>query len=524
MPRRRHAPIAIALLLATAALTGFVQLDARRQAGQQLFQDVLGLVATRFVDSLDVSSVYEKAAEGLLTQLNDPYAELYSPAELDEFTATHQGHYGGLGMLVEQRDGVPTIARVYPNTPAEAAGMHVGDKVLAVDGDVVAGWPLEKVTGRMKGPANTSVELRFERPGLTNDIEVAITRAIIQIPTVPYAMVLDDGVGYLPLLQFGETAAEEVAASVEKLKAEGASSILLDLRGNGGGLLDQAVEVAGVFLPRGTGIVDQKERAGSQTFRTAAAAVAGDIPLVVLVDQGSASASEIVAGALQDHDRAVVLGQTTFGKGIVQTAFRVDGGYVLKMTTGEWFTPLGRNIHRKREIVEGRLVDAAEEAPDTALADRPTYRSDAGRTIYGGGGIIPDMRISQDTLSTAEQQYLQAVLKKSNDYYAAFADYAFELKDTVQPDFVVTQAWRDEFFSRLEKRGVPVTRAQYDAAHDYVDFTLGERVARLAFGDAQAKRWALKLDTQLMRALDLAAGKATQQELFAAATSGKRSS
>jgi carboxyl-terminal processing protease len=299
---------------------------------------------------------------------------------------------------------------------------------------------------------------------------------------------------------------------------------MLDLRGNGGGLLDQAVEVAGVFLPSGTGIVEQKERAGSQAFRTDAQPVALEIPLVVLVDQGSASASEIVAGALQDHDRALVLGQMTFGKGIVQTAFRVNGGYVLKMTTGEWFTPLGRSIHRKRQVVDGRLVDAPDEAPDTALADRPTYRSDAGRTIYGGGGITPDVRVAQDTLTTGEQAYLQAVLKKSNDYYAAFADLAFELKDQVEPGFTVTPAMRDEFYRRLETRSVPVTRAQFDAARNYIDFTLGERIARLAFGDAEAKKWALKLDTQLMNALGLVRDKRTQGELFAAAPALKRAS
>ncbi|MGH7505838.1 MAG: S41 family peptidase, partial [Longimicrobiales bacterium] len=423
------------------------------------------------------------------------------------FTATHQGHYGGLGMLVELRDEMPTVARVFPNTPAERAGMQVGDRVVAVDGDVVAGWPLEKVTGRMKGPAETDVALTYRRPGLVTDIDVSITRAIIQIPTVPYTMVLDNGVGYLPLLQFGETAGEEVAEAVAQLEQQGATSIVLDLRGNGGGLMDQAVEVAGVFLPTGSLIVSQQERAGSQEFRSSRQPTAAEIPLAVLVDDGSASASEIVAGALQDHDRAVVIGETTFGKGIVQTAFRVDGGYVLKLTTGEWLTPLGRNIHRKREVVAGRLVDAEGEAPDTALADRPVYHSDAGRTIFGGGGITPDLPIAQDTLNANEQAFLQTVLQKSNDYYAAFADLAFELKSQVQPGFVVQQAWRDEFFRRLQARDVPVTREAFDAARGYIDFTLGERIARLAFGDAEAKAWALQQDAQLVHALELLDGK-----------------
>ena len=506
----------LVLMLATAALTGFVTLDARSQAGQRLFQDVFSIVSTRFVDSLDVSSVYEKAAEGLIAELEDPYAELYSPDELDDFTAAHQGHYGGLGMLVELRDGVPTVARVYPNTPAEHAGMQVGDRVVAVDGDAVSGWPLEKVTGRMKGPAGTDVELTYRRPGLVDSVAVAITRAVIQIPTVPYTLVLENGVGYLPLLQFGETAAEEVAKAVAQLEAEGATSVVLDLRGNGGGLMDQAVEVAGVFLPRGSTIVEQQERAGKQAFRSSRQPTAADIPLAVLVDRGSASASEIVAGALQDHDRAVVIGETTFGKGIVQTAFRVDGGYVLKLTTGEWLTPLGRFIHRQREVVQGRLVDANGESPDTSLADRPVYHSDAGRVIYGGGGITPDVRIAQDTLNADEQAFLQTVLQQSNDYYAAFADLAFELKAEARPGFTVQPEWRDELFSRLQARGVEVTRESYDAASGYIDFTLGERIARLAFGDAGAKEWAMQHDAQLGQALLLMDGKRTQRELFAA--------
>ncbi|HEX7050035.1 MAG TPA: S41 family peptidase [Longimicrobiales bacterium] len=514
--RNRHHKLGIALACAAAAfvVVGFL-LPAQQRPGPRLFQEVFTLVSSRFVDSLDVSALYEKAARGLVEELDDPYASLYSPDELEDFTITHEGHYAGVGMIVEDQDGAAIVSRVFPNTPSERAGIRVGDQIIALDGESTRGWELSRVANGLKGEPGTVVEVRLARPGAETSIDVRMTRAEIHIPAVPYATLLDDGAGYIPLLQFSESAAEEVEAAVRRLVDEGATGLVLDLRGNGGGILDEAIAIAGLFLPRGTPVARQWERVRSEmVYRSPAEPLAPDLPLVVLIDQWSASASEIVAGALQDHDRALLIGARSFGKGLVQSAYRLDGGYILKMTTGKWYTPSGRSIHRERGE-DGRLV----QAPDSAAADsaRPIFHTDGGRVVYGGGGIVPDIAVAPDTLPTTAREFVEAVVARSQDVHLTLFDYAFELKDTVEPGFEVRPEWRDELYRRLQARGVSVDREIYDRAAGYIDRMLAERVARLAFGDAAAKRREIKDDAPLRRALELLREGGTQRELIARA-------
>lgn len=495
----------LAALVATFTLGGFILPDAEDRSGATLFRDVLTLVSTRYVDTLDISDVYERAAEGLVDRLEDPYAALYSPEELEEFTVAYEGHYAGVGMLIEAQDRGPVVRRVFPNTPAERVGVQVGDRVLEVDGESVTGWPLERVSNALKGESGTRVEVRFARPGVIDPIRARITRAVVRIPAVPYAAMVEEDIGYVPLLQFNETAADEVAASVRELVDDGATGLVLDLRGNGGGIVDHAIRIAGLFLPEGTEIARQAERGSDDvTYTSEEAPLAPDLPLVVLMDGASASASEIVAGALQDHDRAVILGTTSFGKGLVQTAYRVEDGYVLKMTTGRWFTPAGRSIHRERTMVEGRLVEVDDSTHFAAgRAERPTYRSDAGRLVYGGGGIMPDLEVVSDTLTGAEQRLARAILSQSPAFSVTVFDYAFELKDSVDEDFAVTAAWRDELYDRLVDSGVEIEREVYDGGSAYIDRILLDRVGALAFGDAYVKMRGVANDAQLMKAVDI---------------------
>jgi carboxyl-terminal processing protease len=243
-------------------------------------------------------------------------------------------------------------------------------------------------------------------------------------------------------------------------------------------------------------------------------------PLVVLTDGGTASASEIVAGALQDHDRALVIGTTSFGKGLEQSLYRLDGGYALKLTTAKWFTPSGRTIHRDRVLVDGRLVDVVPDSmeTDSVKQSRPTFHSDAGRTIYGGGGITPDLIVRQDTLTTAEQQFLRALTPKSQQVYLSLYRYAFELKVGVTPNFTATRAWRDEFYRRLtQEAAVELDRATFDAAAPYVNELLENRIARFAFGDSTARRRQVDQDAQLRRALEVLRTGRSQRELFTVA-------
>ena len=504
MQHLRRAAFA-ATLAGTFLLGGFILPDRDARGGADLFRDVLTLVSTRFVDTLEIGEVYERAAEGLVDRLDDPYAHLFTPEELEEFTVAYEGHYAGVGMMIESQQGSVVVRRVFPNTPAERNGVRIGDRVSRIDGESVDGWALEKVSNALKGEPGSKVQVRFTRYGVDDPLEVVITRAVVRIPAVPYATIVDGDVGYIPLQQFNETSAREVERSVQNLLRDGAKGLVLDLRGNGGGIVDQAVGIAGLFLPSGSAIALQSERGSDErVYRNEREPVAADVPLVVLIDGASASASEIVAGALQDHDRAVILGTTSFGKGQVQTAYRLDGGYVLKMTVGKWFTPSGRTIHRDREVVDGRLVEVDDSTHFAAgKAERPEYRSDGGRVVYGGGGIMPDLEVTSDTLSTGERALLQALLAHSQDYSIAVFDLASELQRGVRSDFEVTPEWRAELYHRLTERGVELDPQVWEGGASYIERELIYRVGQQAFGDAYVKTRVLDTDAQLVRAIDL---------------------
>ena len=345
-PSRRTALIGVLLLPALAG--AFVIQDRASREGGRLFAQVLDLVNARFVDSVDAADLYEKAARGLVTQLQDPYSELMSPRQLTQFNTSTAGRYGGIGMRIEEQPGKGvTIVTVFPNTPAEKAGIREGDVIVRIDTLAVRGWNSRRVADSLTGTPGTKVNVTFARPGVPDPIKATFTRALIRVPAVPFALMIDGKVGYIPLQCFNETSTAELARAVATLQAQGARGLVLDLRGNPGGFLDQSLSISNLFLKEGQEIASVRGRnVEPQTYYAREKPIAPSLPLVILTDQYSASASEIVAGALQDHDRAVIVGTTSFGKGLVQTVFNLDGGYALKMTTGKWYTPSGRSIQK----------------------------------------------------------------------------------------------------------------------------------------------------------------------------------
>jgi carboxyl-terminal processing protease len=494
-----------------------------QQQTAMLLQQVLGLVNDRYVDTLPESDIYEKAARGLVKELNDPYSELLTPRDLKQFNSRTGGRYGGLGMLIEQdpTTKVVRVVTVYPETPAERGGVREGDIIARVDTNSTRGWSINQVSDSLTGTPGTRVKVTFARPGIAEPIVGQFTRAIIKVPAVPYTLTLGNKIGYIPLQQFNENSAENMQAAVKQLQAQGAKGIIIDLRGDPGGILDESIEIANMFIPQGSLIAEVKGREGAtQVERAKMAPIAPSIPLIVMTDDRTASASEIVAGALQDHDRALVVGATSFGKGLVQGVYSLDGGYALKLTTGKWFTPSGRSIQRPRKFVNGQFV---EEQPDTNETNatkkaRPAYKSDAGRTVYGGGGITPDVIVQDDTLTTPEQTFLKAIAPKSQDFFTVRDDYATEVAKTVKsPTFALEPAWMTEFYNRLQAKGVTVDRKAYDAASRYVGRILDNRIAHYAFGDSAAKRRDIPFDKPLNKALDLIQKGTTQRDLFALA-------
>ncbi len=522
MSRRHSALIALALLPVVAG--GFLAQNRAATDGARVLDQVLNLVSQRFVDTVSTATLYEKAARGMVKELNDPYSELFSPKELASFSQQTNGKYAGIGMQIEDQQGAITISKEFPHTPAEAAGVREGDKILFVDSLSTRGWKTQQVSDYLIGKEGTKVTVKFGRPGVPEPIATTFTRQVIHIPAVPYAIVLDNRVGYVPVQRFNETAADEVHDAVARLQKEGAKGVILDMRGNPGGILDQSITMSNLFLRPGQEIVSVRGRVGDpQGYGTRGAPAFPTIPVTVLTDEYTASASEIVAGALQDHDRALVVGTTSFGKGLVQTLFPLDGGYALKITTAKWYTPSGRSIQRERKFVNGRFV---EETPDSLETEakkkaRPAYRSDAGRIVYGGGGVAPDVLVRDDTLTSAEQSFNKAIAPKSQEVYVTLADYALEIARGANKDFRVQPQWRDEFYRRLATKGVTLSRTQYDSASRYVDRLLEQRVARLVAGDSTAKRRDLPFDAPLRKALALMEKGSSQQDLFTLAAAAQ---
>lgn len=504
---------AIAIVSLAATSVHFYQQAAN---GQRLFLQVAGIIDQRYVDSLGANGVYEKAATGLVEALHDPYSELIKPVEISGFEQTVVGRYGGIGALVESRNGKRTyITKVFPHTPAEQGGVMEGDQIVAVDGVSVVGKETSEVTAKTKGEPGTKVNVTFQREGVDEPIVLTITRAVVHIPAVPFSFMIEPGVGYVPLQTFNETSAQEVTDAVMRLRTQGAKSFVLDMRGNGGGILGQALAVSSLFLKPDQAIVTVRGRHGiAEADSSEGPRLNGEFPLVVLTDEGSASATEIVAGALQDHDRALVVGARSFGKGLVQQTFPLDGGYLLKVTTGKWFTPSGRTIHRDRVMSpDGRLLATPV---DTVKNPLPRYKSDGGRTLVGGGGIVPDVTVREDTISSSEQEFLRAVGPQASALIAALQEEANAHKN-VPANFTVAPAWVAEVNRKLDVAKAKVEDRLKPARDAWITRELDHRIARVAFGDTAELRRTVPLDNQLLRALELLHDNTTQAALLAAA-------
>ncbi len=479
--------------------------------GARLFENVFRHVQNKYVDAVSDSALYRKSVDGMLYELRDPYSTFLPPDRFARLNETTTGNYAGLGVEVDLRDGWLIVVAAIPGGPAEHAGLQPGDRIIGIAGKQTKGWTNEEASKVLRGKPGTSVTLTIERPGSSAPIELKVQRTTIHQSAVRRASLLGDGIGYIDLKAFSDSTVKELNGAITTLLAHGMKTLVLDLRTNPGGLLNQGVRVSDLFLNPGQKIVSMRGRLPEANREYADSAVQRwpQLPLVVLVDGRSASAAEIVAGALQDHDRAVLVGTPTYGKGSAQSVipFGLEGG--LKITTARWFTPAGRSITRKRP--------ADDETDDALPAVRQRFRTDAGRTVYGGGGITPDVIAGDSTTPAVEQNFIRALGAKASHFRDAVTDYSLSLKanrSITSPDFVVTPAMRDEVWQRMKTRGVDIPRTVYDDAEPLISRVIANDIARYIFGSEAEFRRRASVDKTLQKALELARGARTEQELL----------
>jgi len=479
-----------------------------------LFVEVLHKVEANYVDPVEPTPLVDGAIKGMLRQL-DPYSQYLDEKAYANLRSMTEGTFGGIGVEVNVRDGYPTVIAPIEGTPAWEAGLRSGDVIVQIDGKSTSGLTVEDAADRLRGAEGTQVRVKVSREGEGEDHEVTLTRRIIERKAVPYAFVAQGGIGYLRLSAFSERTAEETRTMLERLGEQGAKSLVLDLRMNPGGLLDQAVDVTEAFVPRGTMVVYTRGRARSEDNRYYADEPKPNLqwPIVVLVDGGSASASEIVAGALQDLDRALLVGRTTFGKGSVQRIFPLRGqSAALKLTTALYYTPSGRSINRVAHDSLSDEEDTADDegppaAPDTTA--RPVFHTRAGRAVYGGGGIAPDVTILPDTLTGLLRRV------ESRNLAFRFANRWLNTHPQPQPDVQAPVPWA-EFLAWLREERVEFTAAEAAAQRPVLERAVRREMARRMLGDGAAARVALEGDPVWARACEVLAHARAPRDVFAA--------
>jgi len=458
------------------------------------FTQIYSLVEDNYADPVSADkAIYNGAIPGMLHVL-DPHSNFLDPKAYAQLREEQRGKYYGIGMQVGRRDNKIFIAFSFAGSPAYRAGLRAGDLIAAVDGKPTDDMSTTDVVALVKGPRNTSVHLSILRGDSVNPFSVDVVRDEIPLHSVDIHFEIKPGIGYMRITNFGETTDEEVGEALDEMG--NLKGLIIDLRQNPGGVLSAAVGVADKFLKPGSVIVSQRGRASAeQAYRATKGNGGKDYPIVVLINRGSASASEIVAGALQDHDRALIAGEISFGKGLVQSVYNLSDNTGLLLTTAHYYTPSGRLI--QREYTGKSLYDYyTERTADNT--NKEVKVTDSGRTVYGGGGITPDENLTSPKFNAFQTRLLQKFA------FFNFATQYLNQKDVkVTPDFEVTDATVQEFRKYLEKSQVEYTEPDLFANMDWVKTNLKSSIFTGQFGEEEGLRTLTGADPEIFQAIDL---------------------
>ena len=470
------------LLRRKAAPDGTVYQQAR------LFENVVGSIHTHYIDSIPEGDLYQTAAKALVASLHDPYAELLTRESYRQYQRQMSGTEVDVGWNSDGDSRHPVI--------------NPGDEVLSIDGKSTRGWSARRVEEALTGGTGAFVTVVVRPRGSTLPIVRRFTRTVVHVPATSAGVVLAHGIGYIQLRRISEGAAAELRQTVDRLVADGMTSLILDLRGNPGGLINEGVRVASLFLNPGDTVAFSHGRSAehSKVYLAGQSGNWHDLRLALLINHGTASSAELLAGALQDHDRAVIVGTPSFGKGVLQTTYPLGDEVAIKLTTARWFTPSGRSVQRPRPDGQGAMGNR------TPFQIPRVFHSDAGRPIPDASGILPDLTIRGVPRTDAERALLSALGEDVTQFRSVLSDYAAALDPALAPrrsDFGVTREMHDQLFERLEQAGLELPRTTFDSASTYVDEQLGYEITRQAFGPtAEAKRRALS-DRQMQAAARL---------------------
>jgi carboxyl-terminal processing protease len=491
------------------------------------FDEAMRVIQENYVDGkkLDYNAVFKSSIIGMLRSL-DPHSNYYDRAEYDELKTDQRSEYFGIGASIqnyiigEQADTF--ITATFQNSPASRAGLRFGDRIITVDGMKTAGKNSLEVRDKIRGPRGSTVKIMVERAADKRVQTVEITRDVVPQPSIPDAYMIKPAVGYVDMTRgFNYTTTEELQNALEILHVKGANSLVLDLRNNPGGFLDQAIHVAEVFLPNGQLILTQKGRNGlrDNTYESRNRA-ADPIPLVILINENTASASEIVAGAMQDHDRALIVGQTSFGKGLVQTIIPLDYGAGLTLTSAKYYTPSGRLI--QRDYSDSSFYDyythggskRLDQKQDDTKPVGPERKTDTGRPVYGGGGIAPDEMVKAKTITAAQRRLLSPLFAFTrelvNGRMPGVSDYrvpgGINFSHELLPgDFSISEAVFKTFKDFVA--GDPAFKALtplVDHNRSFIEVQLRFNIVTAAYGRVTADRVFITTDDQqLARAVDV---------------------
>ncbi|MDD4575815.1 MAG: S41 family peptidase, partial [Bacteroidales bacterium] len=419
----------------------FIHNDFEIAKNIDIFSSVIKELHLNYVDPINAGDLVKKAIDSMLESL-DPYTVFYPESDIEEFRLLTTGQYGGIGAVIQQRDDYVIIAQPYEGFPAQKSGLKPGDKIIEINGKSAKGRTTEEVSTILKGQPGTSITLKIMPFGETKTIDKEIVREEIKLPNIPYAGKIDDKIGYVRLQQFTENAAKEVKEEFMKLKEQNIDGFVLDLRGNGGGLLHEAVLIMNLFVDRDNLIVYTKGKTTERNaqYKTMFPVLDNQIPIVVLINESSASASEIVAGAFQDLDRGLVVGERTFGKGLVQNVVPLPYNSRLKVTISKYYIPSGRCI----QAIDYSGNDRRRLSDSTYIA----FKTKNGRTVYDKGGIEPDVKITNPTFSK-----IASSLYGKNIIFDFVNEFQLKNASIPQPSsFEISDALFEEFVEYIKDK------------------------------------------------------------------------